>query len=223
MLTIAPQANADGIYERGYKYIFSVLPPASNYLKGLVDMGLTLSPQPHRLAVLIRDDPFGIAAGEGAAKYAASKGYEVVFKEKFPANATDVSTILTRVKATNPDAMLASTLFQDSVLLTRQAKDLQFAPKLSGVTAGPAMPDFVSSLGRTPSSSTARNGGCRASTTPARCSAAREGLRGSGPQEQGLRAIPRRLRQHGRSRSPAGDREGGDHRDRGRPEEPARA
>ncbi|MDO8562931.1 MAG: amino acid ABC transporter substrate-binding protein [Candidatus Limnocylindria bacterium] len=148
VLTIAPQANADGIYERGYKYIFSVLPPASNYLKGLVDMGLTLSPQPRRLAVLIRDDPFGIAAGEGAAKYAATKGYDVVFKEKFPANATDVSTILTRVKATTPDVMLASTLFQDSVLLTKQAKDLQFAPKLSGFTAGPALADFVSSLGK---------------------------------------------------------------------------
>ena len=104
VLTIAPQANADGIYERGYKYIFSVLPPASNYLKGLVDMGLTLSPQPHRLAVLIRDDPFGIAAGEGAAKYAASKGYEVVFKEKFPANATDVSTRCPARRSISPAA-----------------------------------------------------------------------------------------------------------------------
>ena len=148
VLTIAPQANADGIYERGYKYIFSVLPPASNYLKGLVDMGASLSPQPKRLAVLIRDDPFGIAAGEGAAKYAESKGYQVVFKEKFPANATDLSTILTRVKATNPDMVLASTLFQDAVLLTKQAKDLQFAPKLTGYTAGPALPDFVTSLSK---------------------------------------------------------------------------
>jgi branched-chain amino acid transport system substrate-binding protein len=148
VLTIAPQANADAIYERGYKYIFSILPPASSYLRGLIDMGLTLEPKPTRMAVMVRDDPFGIAAGEGAARYAAEKGYEVVFKDKYPANATDVSSILTAVKAANPDALLASTLFQDSVLITKQAKDLQFAPNMLGFTAGPALPDFIKSLDR---------------------------------------------------------------------------
>lgn len=148
VLTIAPQANADGIYERGYKYIFSVLPPASSYLRGVIDMALTLEPKPTRVALMVRDDPFGIAAGEGAAAYAGEKGYEVVLKDKYPANATDVSSILTQVKAANPDALLASTLFQDSVLITRQAKDLQLAPKLMGFTAGPALPDFIKSLDR---------------------------------------------------------------------------
>jgi branched-chain amino acid transport system substrate-binding protein len=147
IITIAPQANADAIYERGYKYIFSILPPASTYLKGLLDLGLTLEPPPRRLAIMIRDDPFGIAAGEGAATYAQERGYQLVFKDKYPANATDVSTILTQVKNANPDALLASTLFQDSVLITKQAKDLQFAPKLMGFTAGPALPDFITSLG----------------------------------------------------------------------------
>jgi branched-chain amino acid transport system substrate-binding protein len=148
ILTIAPQANADGIYERGYKYIFSILPPASTYLRGLLDMAATMNPKPEKLAIMIRDDPFGIAAGEGAASYAQEKGFNVVFKDKYPANATDVSSILTQVKTANPDILLASTLFQDSVLITKQAKDLQFAPKLLGFTAGPALPDFTSSLGK---------------------------------------------------------------------------
>jgi branched-chain amino acid transport system substrate-binding protein len=147
VLMIASQANADPIYERGYKYIFSILPPASTYLSGLIDMAASMNPKPEKMAVMIRDDPFGIAAGEGAATYAQQQGFNVVFKDKYPANATDVSSILTQVKAANPDILLASTLFQDSVLITRQAKDLQFAPKLLGFTAGPALPDFISSLG----------------------------------------------------------------------------
>lgn len=146
ILTLAPQANADGIYERGYKYIFSVLPPASTYLRGLIDMAATLSPKPERMAIMIRDDPFGIFAGEGAARYAQEKGFQVVFKEKYPANVTDVSSILTQVKAANPDMLLASTLLQDSVLITKGLKDLQFAPKLAGFTAGPALPDFAKAL-----------------------------------------------------------------------------
>ena len=148
VLTVNPQANADGIYERGYKYIFSILPPASSYMRGVIDMAATFSPKPEKVAVMIRDDPFGNFAGEGAAKYATEKGFQVVFKEKYPANATDVSSILTQVKAANPDMLLASTLFQDSVLITKQAKDLQFAPKLIGYTAGPALPDFIQSLGK---------------------------------------------------------------------------
>lgn len=147
LLTIAPQANADAIYERGYKNIFSILPPASTYLRGVMDMAGTLNPKPSKVAVMVRDDPFGIAAGEGAAKYAKEKGFDVVFQEKYPANATDVSSILTKVRGANPDMLLASTLFQDSVLITRQARDLQFSPKLIAFTAGPALPDFIQSLG----------------------------------------------------------------------------
>src|SRR6266516_4018771 len=149
LLMVASQANADGIYERGYKYVFSVLPPASTYLKGLLDMAVMPSPKPEKLGVMIRDDPFGIAAGEGAAKYGQEKGFNVVFKDKYPANATDVSSILTQVKGSSPDVLLASTLFQDSVLITKQAKDLQLSPRLLGYTAGPSVqPDFNNSLGK---------------------------------------------------------------------------
>lgn len=147
VLTIAPQANADSIYERGYEYVFSILPPASTYLRGVIDMAGTLEPAPETAAIMIRDDPFGIAAGEGATAYAEEQGLEVVFSERYPANATDVSTILTQVEAEDPDILMASTLFQDSLLITRQAKDLQFAPSLTAFTAGPALPDFVDSLG----------------------------------------------------------------------------
>lgn len=147
VVTIAPQANADTIYERGYRYIFSILPPASTYLRGLIDMAAAATPRPTRVAIMIRDDPFGIAAGEGAARYAEQRGFQVVFKERYPANATDVSSILTQVKALNPEVFLATTLFQDALLITKQAKELQFAPRIMGFTAGPAIPDFVRSLG----------------------------------------------------------------------------
>ncbi len=147
VITIAPQANSDAIYERGFKYIFSVMPPASTYLRRVIDMALAQEPKPKTVAVLIRDDPFGIAAGEGAANYAKEKGLEVVYKEKFPKDTKDVSSLLTQVKALNPDLMLASTLFQDAVLITKQAKDLKVCPKLMAFTAGPAIPDFLKELG----------------------------------------------------------------------------
>ncbi len=148
VLTMAPQANADSIYERGFKYVFSVLPPASRYLKGIIDMALAQTPQPKTIAVLMRDDAFGIAGGEGAASYATEKGLNVVYKEKFSTTTNDVSSLLTQVKAANPDILLAVTLYQDAVLITRQSKDLQVCPKLMGFTAGTSIPDFSKELGQ---------------------------------------------------------------------------
>ncbi|MPZ87417.1 MAG: ABC transporter substrate-binding protein [Nitriliruptorales bacterium] len=146
VLTIAPQANADDIYERGYETVFSVLPPASSYLTGILDMAVELDPEPETLAVMIRDDPFGIAAGQGAVRRAEELGMQVVFQDRYPADATDVASILTEVGRHDPDMLVASTLFQDSLLITRQLKNLQMSPALVGFTAGPALPDFIDSL-----------------------------------------------------------------------------
>ena len=38
VLTVACQANAVNIYERGFKYIISILPPATYYLRPVVDL-----------------------------------------------------------------------------------------------------------------------------------------------------------------------------------------
>ena len=146
-LTIAPLSNSTKIYSRGYKYVFSVLPPATRYLVRLLDMAVTLEPKPETVAFLIRDDPFGISAAEGAADHARSLGLEVVYEQKYPKDAKDLSSLLTQVKAKNPDILLSSTLFQDAVLITRQAKDLKVCPKILGFSVGPAIPDFVTELG----------------------------------------------------------------------------
>lgn len=148
VLTLAPQANSDKIYERGFKYVISVLPPASRYLKGVIDLALAQNPAPKTVAVLMRDDTFGVMAGEGAAAYAKEKGLNVVYQEKFPTTTKDVSTLLTKVKSLNPDIVLGSTLFQDAVLITKQAKDLKVCPKMLAFTAGPALPDFTKELGK---------------------------------------------------------------------------
>ena len=51
VLTVAPQANADAIYERRFKYIVSVLPPASSYMKLFLEMASKLTPRPKTVAM----------------------------------------------------------------------------------------------------------------------------------------------------------------------------
>lgn len=146
-VTITPLANATTIYDKGYKYIFSILPPATKYLQLLIDMAVTMDPAPKTIAIMVRDDPFGTSVAQGVKTRAEEKGLEVVYFEKFPKDVTDVSSMLSAIKALNPDILIASTLYQDAVLITKQAKDLQVCPKMLSYSVGVSIPDFPKELG----------------------------------------------------------------------------
>jgi len=147
IITITPLANATTIYDKGYKYIFSVLPPATEYLQLLIDMAVELDPAPRTIAIMVRDDPFGTSVAEGVRDRAIEKGLDVVYYEKFPKDVNDVSTMLSAIKGLNPDIVVASTLYQDAVLITKQAKDLQVCPKILTYSVGVSIPDFPQELG----------------------------------------------------------------------------
>jgi len=147
MITITPLANGTSIYDKGYKYIFSVLPPATKYLQLLVDMAVTMDPKPETIAIMVRDDPFGNSVAAGVKMRAEEKGLKVVYYEKFPKDITDVSSMLSAIKNLNPDILIASTLYQDAVLITKQAKDLKVCPKMLSYSVGVSIPDFPKELG----------------------------------------------------------------------------
>lgn len=148
ILTIASQANADAIYERGFKYVVSVLPPATTYMKLFLEAAAKLEPRPKTLAIMAVNNPFGILAAEGARKHATTLGYQVVYFEKYPAQAGDVSAFLTQIKARNPDVLVASSFFQEALLIVKQSKELKFCPKMLALTVGPEVPDFTKALGK---------------------------------------------------------------------------
>lgn len=148
VITIAPLANSDAIYARGFKYVFSTLPPATKYMKLFLDMAVTLEPKPRTIAIMALNNPFGLLVAQGARDHAKALGLEVIYEEKYPAQSSDVSAFLTQIKAKNPDILLASSFFQEALLISKQAKELKVCPKMLTFTVGPALPDFAQSLGK---------------------------------------------------------------------------
>jgi branched-chain amino acid transport system substrate-binding protein len=147
MITITPLANATTIYDKGYKYIYSVLPPATKYLQLLIDMTVTMDPKPTTIAIMARDDPFGLSVAAGVKARAEEKGLKVIYNEKFAKNVTDMSPLLSAIKNLNPDILIATTLYQDAVLITKQAKDMKVCPKMMAFSVGVSIPDFPKELG----------------------------------------------------------------------------
>lgn len=147
VITVAPLANATNVYERGFKYIFSVLPPAPKLTQPIFDLVATYSPKPKSVAIIIANDLFPISCAEGAKERAESLGIDVVLYEKYPAEATDVTTLLTIVKNKNPDMLLNSGYTKDALMVVRQTKEVGFNPKILAFSVGVMLPEFIPSLG----------------------------------------------------------------------------
>ncbi|MFN8534077.1 MAG: ABC transporter substrate-binding protein [Dehalococcoidia bacterium] len=143
---IAAGASASDIWKREFRYIFGVYSVAETYFNGMIDLG---AKQGYKsVAILYEDTVFPKATASGTADEAKRKGLNVVFMEAYPAKVTDVSALLTKIKPLNPDMILGGSYLPDSVLITRQAKELDLTPKAWGFSVGTATPDYGQNLGR---------------------------------------------------------------------------
>jgi len=149
VITVAPEANATKVYERGYKNVFSILPPAPALTQPIFDMieSLDLDPEPKTIAIIVSNDLFPLSCAEGALEKSEELGLEVVLYEKYPADTTDVSALLSLVKDKNPDIFLTSGYTKDALMVMRQAREVNLNVKLFATSVGVVLPEFIPSLG----------------------------------------------------------------------------
>ncbi|MFN2461013.1 MAG: amino acid ABC transporter substrate-binding protein [Candidatus Velthaea sp.] len=139
---------AESIFNQGYKYTFGVLSPSKRYLEGILDMALHEKPRPQTVAIASANDAFSTEVGQGAADYATTHGMKVVYNAKYPANTTDVSAVVTAIKAANPDIILNGGHLTEALLLQRTFKEQNVNAKIFGYSVGPDTPEYRKALGR---------------------------------------------------------------------------
>ena len=139
---------AQAIFSQGYKFVFGVLSPANVYLQGVLDMAATLSPRPTTIAMLSADDNFSLEVAKAVTDYAPSKGFQVVYSDRYPNGSTNVSGLVANAKAKSPEILLNSGHLQEAVAINKAAKDLKMDAKVFAYSVGPSTPDFITSLGK---------------------------------------------------------------------------
>lgn len=144
---VAPHGAADSSYSTHDKYVFSIVSPAKDYLRGIIAIVLQKDPNASTVALLGSNEPFSHEVLAGAAEYAQQRGMKVVYQGYYPRNPPDVSTQILAMRALHPDVVLVSGHLQDSILFARQAHALCLSPKAVGITVGPAMSEFRANLG----------------------------------------------------------------------------
>ncbi|GAC1547402.1 MAG: amino acid ABC transporter substrate-binding protein [Vulcanimicrobiaceae bacterium] len=139
--------SSEKIFSQGFKYIFAVLSPAKRYLEGVLDMALHQKVRPKTVAIVAANDLFSTEVASGAAEYAQRHGLQVVYNNKYPADTTDVSSIVSAIKASNADIILNGGHLQDALLLQKGFKEQNVLAKAYGYSVGPDTPDFRKALG----------------------------------------------------------------------------
>jgi branched-chain amino acid transport system substrate-binding protein len=146
MPMITAGASSEKIFEQGNKYVFMVYSPAALYLDGAFDIAAKHGLK--TVAIANENTLFPKSTADGGAER-ATKTYklQVVFREEYPKGVTDVSGVLTKLKALNPDVIASGSYFPDAVLLVRQMKELDVNPKMYVATVGAALDEFGGSKG----------------------------------------------------------------------------
>lgn len=145
---------AKAIFSKGFHYIFGVLSPAAEYGKVMLEAALTAPNPPKTVAIISADDAFSKEVAAGAKDFATGHNLKVVYFQQYPANTTDLTSVLTALKTsgpggTVPDMLLGSGHEGEAVTTMKECKQLHINAKIYGFTVGPSTPDFVSVLGST--------------------------------------------------------------------------
>jgi branched-chain amino acid transport system substrate-binding protein len=142
---VAQGASAQTIWERGFRYIFQVYPQPDYQVLGLLDVARKAGVK--TIAIATEDTAFTKELSLIFQRIAKEKGFDVVFYEEYGKSPADLSPLVLKMKAKNPDMIFGGTYLPESVLIMRHAKDLKFNPKLYSFMVGPALDDFVKTLG----------------------------------------------------------------------------
>lgn len=146
-ILVSHAGATDKLWEQGFKYVIGVLTPGTYYYKSTMEMMAGLKPKPERIALITEDEPFNLSIADGIRKWAKELGFKIVYDEIYPAPPTDLSPILTKVKALNADAILASSHFRDGALLAKQAAEFKVNTNIFALGSAPSTVEWWSSLG----------------------------------------------------------------------------
>ena len=136
------------LFDRGFKYYFSLLGKAPEEVRGVVEILSTLAPRPKTAAIIGANIPFCADAADGFKSYAAKAGVEVTHFELFPLALMDYNSLLNKIKAKKPDVLLVGSHSLIAIRVMKGLKEIDFSPQGVFFSYGPTVPDFVDSLGK---------------------------------------------------------------------------
>ncbi len=133
---LAPTALSRRLVEMKLPYFFLLLQQPKPMMDALVDMLKANGAK--SAAVVYVDDLFGLENYAALKVALAGSGITLVEDKSYPLGVKDLAPVLRSMKDKNPDAFIGLTYPPDTILVSRQSKEIGFNPKFFYASVGTA-------------------------------------------------------------------------------------
>ena len=130
---IEPAGGGPKVFQQHLGNLFFVQPaPTISEGKVFADYVLSLpaDQRPKTAAYPELDDPFAAPISETVRAEFEAAGIKTVYKEVYPPEATDLTSVVQKMQSANPDVVVAGTQSDDAYAIVKAMVQLKFAPKL---------------------------------------------------------------------------------------------
>ena len=136
------------IFNRGYKFVFGVLPPAEDYFRSTIAMLEQLTPKPRTVGLVTGDDAFDVTVSNGTTALLEKAGLQVVLHQHYSERTPNFYNILTLIRSRAPDVILWSGHEAGAISFIRESRNRNIHPNLlASFTVGVPGANFRSALG----------------------------------------------------------------------------
>ena len=135
---LAPTALSQKLIDMKLPYFFSLLQQPRRMCNALVDMLKANGVK--TVALIYVDDLFGLENFAAFKVALQGTGISLVEDKSYPGGVKDLSPVLRSMKDKNPDAFVGFTYPPDTILASKQAKEVGFNPKFFYASVGTAFP-----------------------------------------------------------------------------------
>ncbi len=133
---LAPTALSRKLIDMNLPFFFSLLQQPDRMMGALVDMLAANGVK--TMAIVYMDDLFGLENFAALNNALKKTSIQVVERKSYPLGVKDLSPVLRSIKDLNPDAFIGITYPPDTILASKQAKEVGFNPKFFYASVGTA-------------------------------------------------------------------------------------
>ena len=133
---LAPTALSRKLIDMNLPYFFSLLQQPDKMMGALVDM--LVANNVKTVAIVYMDDLFGLENFAALNNALKKTSIQVVERKSYPLGVKDLAPVLRGIKDKAPDAFIGLTYRPDTILASRQSKEIGFNPKFFYASVGTA-------------------------------------------------------------------------------------
>ncbi len=141
---------AEAPFKKGFKYIFVPFSLAHDQVTTFYDLldSIPKDQRPRKLGHMELQVDWGLECGEYIREMAKKRGYTIVADQKYAPPTRDFSSLIMDLRSAGADAVFSVPTPPQSIVIVKQMKELNYAPKMTLFIRGPDLSTYGDAMGK---------------------------------------------------------------------------